>query len=251
MEEAQGVEEAEEDDLGTDESGGALPAPRKLALARHLAEVASETESLSVQSPAELRSVLLEVVAGSRRVLQETLVRLSVAAHDAGDRTLLSLTFAALTTAATPLLASQAWDLDGENIEDQVQNILLELFVEIREGKAEMAGRVFSAWAKRRSVSLYRKRSARFEGSSDRVEPTAEGDPLDGIAEQIPSQEARVLLDRGIGKLPEKQAAAFIRVHILGMTQEEVAKEMNVNVRTLHDWLKKASKALGHNGDDE
>ena len=251
MEEAQGVEEAEEDDLESDDPGRALPAQRKRALACHLAEVASETAALSALPPSELRSALHEVVAGSRKVHHETLVRLSVAAQGAGDRALLSLAFAALSKAAAPLLASQAWDVGNADMPDQVQEILMGLFEEIRKGRADMAGRVFAGWAKRRSVSLYRKRSARFEGSSDRVEPTADEDPLDEIAERIPDQEARVLLERGIGKLPEKLAAAFIRVHILGMTHGEVAKELNINVRTLHDWLKKASKALGHNGDDE
>lgn len=251
MEEAQGIEEAEEDDLDTDESGVALPAERKREIEEHLAKVASETAFLRNFTPAELRSALLEVVARSRKVLPESLVRLSVAAHAADDRPLLSLTFEALIKTATPLLTSQAWDIDGQDIDDQIQDILVKLFEDIRAGKAEMAGRVFTAWAKRRSISLYRQRAARFEGSSDRVEPTADGDPLDEIAERISSFDARELLDRGIEKLPEKHAAAFIRVYILGMKQEEVAKEMNVNVRTLRDWLKKSAKALGHNGDDE
>jgi RNA polymerase sigma factor (sigma-70 family) len=151
---------------------------------------------------------------------------------------------------ATPLLASQAWDLGGDEIKDQVQQILLELFQEIRAGKAGMAASVFAGWAKRRSVSLYRKRTARFEGSYERVEPTAEKDPFDTIGDRIPSAEALVLLNSAIAKIPPKHAAAFIRVHIFGMTQKEVAKQMNVSVRTLGEWLKKSAEVLGYDGEN-
>lgn len=250
MEETQDIED-EEGDLEPEESGKGDPRDRKSELAKHLVQVDEQTAFLTTLPPAERKSVLREVIAGTRKMFAEVLVRLSIAAHRAGDRPDLSLTFEALIKTATPLLASQAWDLDGDDIKDQVQEILLELFEDIRRGRADMAGRVFAAWAKRRSISLYRKRAARFEGSYDRVELTAESDPVDKIAGSIPSHEARVLLDQAIGKLPPKHAAAFIRVHIFGMTQKEVAEQMDVNVRTLGEWLKKSAEALGYDGDDD
>lgn len=60
---------------------------------------------------------------------------MSVAAHEAGDRSVLSLTFGALTKTATPLLASQAWDVTGEGIKDQVQDILVKLFEDMPDNK--------------------------------------------------------------------------------------------------------------------
>lgn len=251
MEEPREIEEAEEDDLDTDETGGDDPGPRSLATAEHIANVDAETAFLTGLLPAERRSVLREVVAGSRNVVAESLVRLSIVAHEAGDRPLLNLTFEALSKTATPLLLSQAWNLPGEDRKDQAQEILLQLFGAIREGNAEMAGRVFAAWAKRRSISLYRKRTARFEGSAERIEPTNDHDPLDEIAERIPSPEAKAMLSRAIQKLPQKHAVAFIRVHVFGMTQEEVAKQMKVNVRTLREWLKMTAEVLGHDGDED
>jgi len=252
MEEPRELEEADEaTDPETDQAASGMPNRRILATRKHLAEVDFETEFLGKLPPTELRSALREVVAGSRAVLPESLVRLAVTAHHARDRRLLSLSFEALTKTVTPLLANQAWDLNGEDIRDQVQEVLERLFEDIREGKTGMAGRVFAAWAKRRSIDLYRKRVARFEGAFARKEPTPDGDPLDDVSDRIPSQEARVMLGRHIRKLPTIHALAFIRVHVFGMTRAEVAKQMDVDVRTLHDWLKKSAEVLGRDGEDD
>jgi DNA-directed RNA polymerase specialized sigma24 family protein len=252
MEEPRELEEADEaPDPEADQAAGGWANRRNLATRKHLAEVDSEAAFLGKLAPTELRSALREVVAGSRAILPETLVRLSVAAHDAGDRRLLSLSFEALTKTVTPLLAKQAWDLTGEDIRDQVQEVLEQLFEDIRAGKSGMAGRVFAAWAKRRSIDLYRKRAARFEGAFARKEPTPDGDPLDEVADRVMSQEAQVMLGRHIRVLPTMFAQAFIRVHVFGMTRAEVAKQMDVDVRTLHDWLKKSAEVLGHDGEED
>ena len=180
MEEPREPEEADEaTDPETGQAAGGVPNRRTLATRKHLAEVESETDFLGKLAPTELRSALREVVAGSRAVLPESLVRLAVTAHHARDRRLLSLSFEALTKTVTPLLGNQAWDLNGEDVRDQVQEVLEQLFEDIRTGKSGMAGRVFAAWAKRRSIDLYRKRAARFEGAFARKEPTPDGDPLD------------------------------------------------------------------------
>jgi hypothetical protein len=102
MEEPRELEEADETaDPETDQAAGRGPNRRNLATRKHLAEVDSEAAFLGKLAPTELRSALREVVAGSRAILPETLVRLSVAAHDASDRRLFSLSFEALTKTVT------------------------------------------------------------------------------------------------------------------------------------------------------
>jgi RNA polymerase sigma factor (sigma-70 family) len=226
------------------------------AAAKHLAEVDAETAQLAGMDEATLRTVLREVVAGTHIASAEALVRICRQAHEAGNRARVNFTFEALSKTAAPLLLSQAWGMAEDERKEQVQEILLELFAAIRGAKSALAERFFAAFAKRRSISLNRKREARFEGAFQKIEPVqsvesdGDTDPLDDVPDRIPSHELRVLLSCAIEKLPPKHRTAFIQYHHFGMTQEEIADQNDVDVRTVHDWLKKAAAAVGLKGDD-
>jgi len=196
------------------------------------------------------QSALRDVIAGTRATAPEVLIRLCCMAHEQADRATLCLAFEAFAKTATPLLLSQAWGLSPSDRQDQVQEILLNTFAAIQKKKAEFAANWFAAFAKRRAISLYRKCQARFEGVNERNEPTEDNDPLDEIPARIPSAEARAMLGAALRKLPAKQRAAFIQLHLLRMKQTEIATHHNVSVRTVHSWLKAAEGAVGLTGDN-
>jgi RNA polymerase sigma factor (sigma-70 family) len=133
---------------------------------------------------------------------------------------------------------------------EQVQQILLETFTAIQSGKADFAASHFAAFAKRRSISLYRKRSGRFESVNQRDEPSEEVDPLDDVPARIPSAETRALLSHALRKLTPNHRAAFLQYHHFEMTQEEIAAHHRVDARTIRNWLKKAGDAVGLTGDE-
>ena len=142
-------------------------------------EIEAELESWRGLDAADRRTALRQVIEGGRAATAEALVRLCCLAHDQGDRQTLNLAFEALSKAVTPLLLSQAWGMAADERREQVQEILLETFAAIQSGKAGFAANRFAAFARRRSISLYRARCARFEGINEREEPTSEDDPLE------------------------------------------------------------------------
>jgi RNA polymerase sigma factor (sigma-70 family) len=247
--EADEVDDDHEDCDGGIQSPSGLKSKADAASAAHLAQVDAEMALLSALDASSLAKALRGVIAGSNDVSTEALVRVCTGAYQAADRGLINLSFEALAKTATPLLLSQAWGLTREEADDQVQQILMELFRSIKSGKSRLAGRFFAAYAKRRSISEYRKREARFEGSFTRTEPEGDYDPLDEVPDRLPSQEALVLLQREIEKIQPEHRTAFIKYHYFGMTQQEIAKEHGVDVRTVHEWLKKAAIAVGLKGD--
>jgi RNA polymerase sigma factor (sigma-70 family) len=255
MVEPTGADEADEVDDDLEDRDGAAGSPSGLksravtTSEAHLAHVDAEMALLCALDRSFLAEALRGVIAGSHDISTEALVRVCTAAHQAADRGLVNLSFEALAKTATPLLLSQAWGLTKEGADDQVQQILMELFSAIKFGKSGMAGRFFAAYAKRRSISEYRKRQARFEGSFTRTEPEGDYDPLDEVSDRLPSQEALVLLQREIEKIQPEHRTAFIKYHYFEMTQQEIAKEHEVDVRTVHEWLKKAAVAVGLKGD--
>jgi len=255
MVEPAGADEADEvdDDLEDRDGGAGSPSGLKskadTASEAHLAKVDVEMALLNALDASSLAKTLRGVIANSHDILTEALVRVCAGAHQATDRGLVNLSFEALAKTAAPLLLSQAWKLTKEEADDQVQQILMELFRAIKSGKSGLAGRFFAAYAKRRSISEYRKREARFEGSFTRTEPAGDYDPLDEVPDRLPSQEALVLLQREIEKIQPEHRTAFIKYHYFEMTQQEIAKEHEVDVRTVHEWLKKAAIAVGLKGD--
>lgn len=199
---------------------------------------------------AQRHTAFRDVIEGRRGATPEALVALCRRAFEAGDRSTLNLAFEALGKRAAPLLLSQAWGLTPDERREQVQEILLRIFAAIRNDKAAYAETNFAAFAKRRAVELYRARQARFEGANERIEPTEEIDPLDNVPSRIPSAEAEALLARSLDKLSFKHRAVFIQYHRFEMTQEEIAEQHGVSVRTVYSWLKKAEAAVGLSGDD-
>lgn len=197
------------------------------------------------------QAALREVIAGKRQTTAEVLITMCQRAHQEGDRATLNLAFEALSKIAAPLLLSQAWSLSAEDRRDQVQHILMEVFAAIQAGKGGFAQRHFAAFAKRRSISLYRKRRSQFEGVNKRIEPSENDDPIDGLPARLPSAEVRALLAIAIDKLPPKHRAAFIQYHRFEMTHEEIAAHHGVDESTVRYWLKKAAVATGLTGDEK
>jgi RNA polymerase sigma factor (sigma-70 family) len=251
MDEPQELEEADKDlVVPVIGSGTAPPRRRKSAASeKHVAEVEAETAQLDAMDWPTLRALLQEVVAGTRMASTEALIRICRRAYDAGDRAKVNLAFEAATKTATPLLLSQAFGLADDERREQVQEILLQLFAAIRAGKSQLAEKFFAAFVKRRSIDLFRQRESRLEGKLERAEPTGETDPIDALPDRTPLVEAHALLWAAVGKLPPKLRMAFIQYHRFGMTQQEIAEQNKVDVRTVHQWLKEACAALGHKGD--
>lgn len=214
--------------------------------AEHLAEEFAQWNAFD--RPARLEA-LRKAIAGRRAASPEALTQLCRRALGAGDRQTLNLAFEALSKKAAPLLFSQAWGLTKEDRRDQVQEVLLKIFAAIQNDRAGYAESNFAAFAKRRAIELYRARQARWEGANRRIEPTETVDPMDKIPARLPSQEAQALLVRSLDALSPKHRAAFIQYHHFGMTQEEIAHQHQVDVRTVYNWLKKADSALGLSGD--
>ncbi len=246
------LEEADEDPVAPTTRPGAVPPRRSTSAgAKHIAAVEAETAQLAAMDWPTLHTALREVVAGMRTASTEALIRICRKAHEAGDRAKVNLAFEAASKTATPLLLSQAFGQAEDERREQAQEILLQLFTAIRAGKSQLAERFFAAFAKRRSIDLFRRREARLEGKLDRIEPAGEADPIDEVPGRGASVEARALLSVAVEKLPPKLRIAFIQYHRFGMTQEEVAEQNKVDVRTVHEWLKEARAALGLKGDGD
>ena len=251
MAEQSKADDPDEEDL---EEGSALVGAKSRATAAaakaHLAEVEAEAAELGGLDPEALGGTLRAVIAGSRRMSTEALVRISAAAHRAGNPRLLNLAFEAAAKTATPLLFSQAFGQADDERREQVQEVLLQLFTAIRAGKSQLAETFFAKFAKRRSIDLFRKRDSKIEAKLERSEPAGEADPVDELPEQGSSLEARILLSVAVDRLPTKFRTAFIQKYHFGMTQEEIAEQNDVDVRTVHEWLKAARTALGLEGDE-
>lgn len=223
---------------------------RPLATGNRRPEVEAELGRWRVLDDAQRRLALRQVIEGGRAASAEALIHLCRRAFEAGDRQMLNLAFEALGKRATPLLLSQAWGLSNDERGEQVQEILLETFEAIRKDKTDFAESNFAAFTKRKAISLYRSRQARFEGANKRIEQTEAVDPLDNIPARIPSAEARALLASSLDKLSPKHRAVFIQYHHFEITQEEIAAHHRVTVRTVYSWLKTAEAAVGLSGDE-
>jgi len=250
------VDDIEDNDLDGPGGNAEVSAPKSSAEAAkseaHLAEVDAQTAHLKRLDAGELNKVLREVIAGSQKLTTEALIRTCVEACAENNERLVKLSFEAVVKSATPLLLSQAWGLSEDEAEEQAQEIFAQLFAAIRAGKSGMAGRFFAAYAKRRSISEHRKREARIEGAMTRIEPEGDVDPIEELPDRIPSAEARALLQRQMDRIEDPEhRAAFIKYHYFEMTQQEIAKEHEVGVRTMHEWLKNAAAAVGLKGEDQ
>jgi len=194
-------------------------------------------------------------VEGRRAFNLEALVHVSREASRSSDRETLNLAFEALSKLAAPLLLFQARGLSRDERREQVQDILLHILEAIRADKADFAEINFAAFAKRRSISLFRSRQARLEGIGERIEPTDDLDPIDDMAEppdDLPARlmraEAMALLARSLDKLSSRHRQAFIQYHCLSLTQEEIAKHHRVTARTIRLWLERANDTIGLSG---
>ena len=225
----------------------------RLARGKRRPEVEAELENWYTQDSEQRASSLRAAVDGRQTYSFETFIHISRQAFATGDRKLTNLAFEALTKEATPLLLYQAKGkgMSREDREEQVQQILLEIFDAIQAGKADFLESNFKAFTRRRSISHYRHRKARFEGANQRIEPTDKFDPIDNVPARLPSQEARALLHRALDKLSEKYRAVFIQFHLFRMTQEEIAQHHGVTVRSVYSWLKAAEAAIGLSGGED
>jgi RNA polymerase sigma factor (sigma-70 family) len=247
MDESQGVDDA--DDELADSMTKALPSQshKDARKAKHLATVETEAAQFASMNWPSLRSSLREVIAGQRVCTTEALVRICSMAHQQNDRPKFNLAFEAASKTAVPLLISQGFgQIDDRH--DQAQEVLLQLFAAISQGKAQLAQTFFAAYAKRRAIDLFRRNDTQIEAKMDRIDPTETVDPIETLSDST-NVEAKALFSIAIDKLPPKHRTAFIQYHRFGMTQEEIAVQADVDVRTVRDWLKEARAALGLKGD--
>jgi len=237
------------DDLSDDAFPNDVP---RLARGARRPEVEAELKNWYSLDGEERTSSLRSAVDGRQTFSFETYIHISRQAYAVGDRKLMNLAFEALSKAATPMLLYQAkGKISRDEREEQVQQILLEIFEAIVDGKAEFLESNFSAFTRRKSISHYRRRKARFEGVNQRIEPTDDFDPIDNVPARIPSQEARALLNRSLDNLSENQRAVFIQFHLIRMTQEEIAQHHGVTVRSIYSWLKAAETVIGLPGGED
>ena len=238
------------DDLSDNASPLGVP---RLARGERRPEVEAELEHWYALDSKQHVRLLRAAVDGSQTFCFETYIHICRQAFAADDRRLLNLAFEALSKTATPLLLYQAKGkgMSREDREEQVQEILLEIFNAIRVGKADFLESNFKAFTLRKSISHYRRRRARFEGANQRIEPTDEFDPIDNLPARLPSQELRALLNLALEKLSEKHQAVFIQYHLYKMTQVEIAQHHGVTVRTVYTRLKAAEAAIGLSGGED
>jgi RNA polymerase sigma factor (sigma-70 family) len=191
---------------------------------------------------------LTDATRGVRDWSPEVFVHVSVQAYAEGNRRKLNLAFEAFAARATPLLLSQAWGSAENEEEDQVQEILLHTCRAIVTGTADYAEVNFADFAKKKAISLHRSRESRFEGAFDQVEPEPDSDPLEHVADRVPTPEARALLAQSVGKLTGRLREVFIQYHVLERTCEEIAEQYEVDESAVRLWVKKANAIVGLQG---
>lgn len=166
------------------------------------------------------------------------------------------LAFNAFATRATGLLMSQARKQNAGEGEDHAQDVLLVVARDVQAGKGEYAEANFADYALRKAIDAHRRSEATLEGKLDRAEPSGPddaedgraSDPLDEVADRMPSPEAQALLKRAVGKLEGRLREVFIQYHVTGLTYEELAEHYDVDESTIRNWVKRANRLVGHQG---
>jgi RNA polymerase sigma factor (sigma-70 family) len=197
-----------------------------------------------------------DAASGVKTWSPETLMHATRRAYAEGNRRKYLLAFEAFAKRATPLLLSQAGDVADHEREDHAHEILLRTWKDIQADKAEYAEAYFADYAKNKAIDLHRARKSTFEGAYRREEPSGpsdagdgpETDPLDDLADRMPSPEARAMLARSVGKLEGKRRDVFIQYHVNGLTYEEIAAHHEVDESTIRNWVKRANALVGHQG---
>ena len=173
----------------------------------------------------------------------EALVHFCSRARAADDERLVALTFEALAKTATPMLSSLAWSRIPADREDHAQDILKYTFKAIQAGRADFLECRFAAFAKRRTIDLFRKENRQFESQLVRDEPVENHDPLEAVPDRRLDPEDETMLREALGKLPRRLRQPFIQ-HLWGRTNAEIARLYGVTARTVYTWLKEASRIL-------
>ena len=165
----------------------------------------------------------------------EALVHFCTLALAANDNRLADLTFGVLTSLTRRRMPA--------NREDHVQEILTYAFEFIREGRADFLECSFATFAMRRSVDLLRKENRRLEYQWVRNEPTETHDPLEHVPDGRMSPECEAMRREALSKLPRRLRQPLIQ-RLQGRTNAEIARLYGVSPRTVHTWLKEASRIL-------
>ncbi|MCA1373569.1 MULTISPECIES: sigma factor-like helix-turn-helix DNA-binding protein [unclassified Bradyrhizobium] len=222
-------------------------------------EVAEELERWYALSDIAQGEEIKRAVAREKRWSIETFVHAVIAAYASGDKRKYIQTFNGFATRATSLLWAQSRKLKAPDKEDHAQEVLLLTAKDVQSGKAEYAEANFADYAMRKGIDVSRRRDAAFEGKFIAVEPdtsvhSEDGDspdPLDTVAERVPSPEARALLRHSVGKLEGVLREVFIQYHVHGLTYEEIAEHHDVDESTIRNWVKRAGRLVGHQGGND
>jgi RNA polymerase sigma factor (sigma-70 family) len=207
---------------------------------------------------AQLEEVM-RIAAGEKHWTIETLVHAVRMAYAEGDRRKYFQMFNAFAKRATPLLIQQARMQKMVEKEDHAQEVLALTAKDVHAGKAEYAEAYFADYALRKGIDAGRRAERMLESNLTRVEPsvpdeTDDGvvsDPVDEIADRMPSPEAQALLRHAVGKLEGKLREVFIQYHVTGLTYKEIAQQHDVDESTICNWVKRAKQLVGHQGGND
>ena len=220
-------------------------------------DVTEELQRWYSLGDAERLEELNRATAGERRWSFEALLHVARLAYAEGDRVAYFRAFNAFATRATPLLYSQARAQRLDEPEDHVQDVLLIAARDIQAGKADYAEAYFADYTLRKAIDARRRKDATLEAKLVREEPTRapeDGqiiDPLDEVADRVPSPEARALLHRGVGKLEGRLREVFIQYHVERRTYAEIADHYEMDETTVSNWVKQAERLVGYQGGND
>lgn len=205
-------------------------------------EVEAELTHLYSLTDEQRRDLLKTSVQTGSGCSCEALVHFCNHATSADDTSLFALAFEALSKTATPMLSSLAWR--GKDREDHAHDLLTEALSAIRAGRADFLECRFAAFAKRRTIDLYRKEHRRLEAQRARSEPVETRDPLDDLPDRRLGPGDEAIRQEALGKLRKRHREAYTQHHLMGLTNEEIAQHHGVSTRTVYTWLKEASRIL-------
>lgn len=222
------------------------------------AKVAEELGRWYSLNEAERTEELKAVIRGEARWSHEAMMHVARHAFAKGDHRGYLLAFNAFATRAAQLLMSQARKLKAGEQEDHAQEVLYLTAKDVLADKAEYAEANFADYALRKGIDLLRRVTVTLEDKLRRVEPTPAddedgdaSDPLDEVADRVPSPEARAMLKRAVGKLDGKLREVFIQYYVLRLTHEEIALHHDVDESTSRNWVKRAGELVGHQGGND
>lgn len=165
-----------------------------------------------------------------------------LAAYAAGDgaaaQTLAARLLPGVLGQATRMLADQA---EAEDVAQEAMIRLWKIAPDWRDGEAQV-----STWLYRVTANLctdrLRKRKWVSGQSLDEVADPA--DPTPGVEAQMQQSARHQALAEALAQLPERQAQAVALRHLEGQTNPDIARIMDISVRSVESLTARGKRAL-------